>query len=383
MKNSIVKRNMTYAFSLFLMALALSCQTANPIPYKSIAKDLQTLLDTSANDKNIGILLHVESPQQGISWSGASGFDDVTQKTKLIDNQCFRIASVTKTFVASSILRLWEDGKLSLDDPISKYISKTHYDILKRGSYDADKITIRHLITHSSGLFDHTHAKEYFDRIEKEPSHVWTRTEQLEALVNWGKPVGAIGEKFSYSDTGYILLGEILEKVTGESMQNAFLNLLKLKKLGLKNTRMEDAVLANNNPKNRIHQYSQGTDTYNWNPSIDLYGGGGLLSNTKDLSLFFQGLFQHKVFENKATLDTMLAKTTYPLSEKPRMDYRKGIYLVKLNGLDAWTHAGYWGTQVVYVPAKNLTMATNYSNGWQVRGQPPVLEKVLSILEKL
>ena len=223
MKNSIVKRNMTYAFSLFLMALALSCQTANPIPYKSIAKDLQTLLDTSANDKNIGILLHVESPQQGISWSGASGFDDVTQKTKLIDNQCFRIASVTKTFVASSILRLWEDGKLSLDDPISKYISKTHYDILKRGSYDADKITIRHLITHSSGLFDHTHAKEYFDRIEKEPSHVWTRTEQLEALVNWGKPVGAIGEKFSYSDTGYILLGEILEKVTGESMQNAFL----------------------------------------------------------------------------------------------------------------------------------------------------------------
>lgn len=383
MKKSFFKINEKHIFFSFLIVLIFSCQTTKPTYNNLISKNFQPLLDTSANDKNIGILLHIESPQQGISWSGASGFDDVKNKTKLLNNQCFRIASVTKTFVACCILRLWEDGKLSLDDPISKYISKTHYDILKRGTYDADKITIRHLITHSSGLFDHTHAKEYFDRIEKEPSHVWTRTEQLEALVNWGKPVGAIGEKFSYSDTGYILLAEILEKITGKSMNDAFFNLLKLKQLGLKNTQVEDAVNINNNPKDRIHQYTQGTDTYDWNPSIDLYGGGGLLSTTKDLSLFFQGLFQHKIFSNKATLDTMLAKTTYLSSEKLRMDYRKGIYLVKLNGLDAWTHTGYWGTQVVYVPAKNVTMATNYSNGWQVRGQAPVLERVLALLEKL
>lgn len=377
MKNNAVK-----TFFLLFISVLTGCHVTKSLPTSSLFRDFQTVLDTSVNDKNRGILLHIESPNQGISWSGASGYSDFQSKIKLTENQCFRIASVTKTFVACTILRLWEEGKIALDDPIAKYISKTHYDILKRGTYDADKITIRHLITHSSGLFDHTHAKQYFERIEKEPSHVWTRTEQLEALVNWGKPVGAIGEKFSYSDSGYILLGEIIEKITGKTMGNAFESLLKLKSLGLKNTLIEDAINPTKNPQNRIHQYIAGEDTYNWNPSIDLYGGGGLLSTSKDLSLFFHRLFQHKIFKNKATLDTMLVKTDYLSTEKTNMDYRKGIYLVKIHGLDAWTHTGYWGTQVVYVPSMNLTMATNYSNGWQVRGQAPVLEKIIAILQK-
>lgn len=125
-----------YICRLLLLLLVLSCKTSKNSTVVSLEKDLQHLLDTSVNDKNIGILLHVESPNQGISWSGASGYADVINKTKLINNQCFRIASVTKTFVACSILRLWEDGKLSLDDPISKYISKTHFDILKKGNYE-------------------------------------------------------------------------------------------------------------------------------------------------------------------------------------------------------------------------------------------------------
>lgn len=374
-------KNLHYLCHILLFLLLLGCKTSKNNKVVFIEKDLQQLLDTSVNDKNMGILLHVESPSQGISWSGAAGYSDVKKYTKIIDNQCFRIASVTKTFVACSILRLWEENKLSLDDPISKYISKTHFEILKKGTYDPDKITINHLLTHSSGLFDHTNAKQYFEKIQADPSHVWTRKEQLEALVNWGKPVANVGEKFSYSDTGYILLGEIIENITGFSLNEAFVNLLFFKQLGLKHTKIEDALNPNTNPSNRIHQYFDGEDTYNWNCSIDLYGGGGLLSTTQDLALFYQGLFHHKVFKNKNTLDTMLTKTTYSSTEKPVIDYRKGIYLIKLKDYDAWTHSGYWGTQVVYIPSLNITMATNYSNGWQVRGQAPVFEKAIDILQ--
>ena len=365
-------------FTIFI----ISCHSIKYTANQDISKDLQILLDSSVTDKNIGILLHVESPHQKLSWSGASGYSNIKDKTKLLNNQCFRIASVTKTFVAASILRLWEEGKLSLDSPISKYISKAHIEILKRGNYDADKMTIRHLLTHSSGLFDHANAKQYLEKIIANPTHVWTRTEQLEALVTWGQPVGAVGERFSYSDSGYILLGEILESVAGKSMNDALIDLLNLKKLGIKNTQIEDALNTQKNPNNRIHQYTDGEDTYNWNASIDLYGGGGLLSTTKDLSLFFNGLFQNKVFKQKATLDSMLAKSTYFLPEKPRMDYRKGIYFIKLDETEAWTHAGYWGTQVVYVPQLDATIATNYSNGWRVRGHAPILEKVIAILQK-
>jgi D-alanyl-D-alanine carboxypeptidase len=367
---------------LLLATLIISCHTIKNEPTHDVLKDLQTLLDTSTTDKNMGILLHVESPNQNLSWSGASGYSDSKEKVKLLDNQCFRIASVTKTFVACSILRLWEDGKLSLDSPISQYISKVHFDILKRGRYDADKITIRHLLIHSSGMFDHAFAKQYFEKVTANPTHVWTRTEQLEGLVNWGKPVGAIGEKFHYSDTGYILLGEILERITGKNINDALVDLLDFKHLGLENTRMEDAVNTQNNPNNRIHQYLNGEDTYNYSCSIDLYGGGGLLSTTKDLSLFFNSLFQNKVFKQKTTLDTMLVRSTYFSTEKPELDYRKGVYLVKLKGMDAWTHTGFWGTQVVYIPQMNLTIATNYSNSWRGSDQAPILEKVIALLQK-
>lgn len=367
---------------LLLTTLIVSCHTIKNETIHDVSKDLQRILDTSIRDKNIGILLHVESPIQNISWSGASGYSDSKEKVKLLDNQCFRIASVTKTFVACSILRLWEDGKLSLDSPISKYISKSHSDILKRGSYDADKVTIRHLLNHSSGMFDHAFSKQYFEKVIANPTHVWTRSEQLEGLVNWGKPVGAIGEKFHYSDTGYILLGEILEQITGKNINDALFDLLDLKNFGLKNTQMEDAVNTQSNPNNRIHQYLNGEDTYNYSCSIDLYGGGGLLSTTKDLSLFFNSLFQNKVFKQKTTLDTMLAKPTLVSTKKPDLDYRKGIYFIKLKETEAWTHTGFWGTQVVYIPQMNLTIATNYSNNWRGSDQAPILEKVIALLQK-
>jgi D-alanyl-D-alanine carboxypeptidase len=367
---------------LLFITLAIGCQTIKNTSNQDVSQELQTLLNTSVSNRNMGILLHVESPNQNLSWSGASGYSDAKEKVKLLDNQCFRIASVTKTFIACGILRLWEDGKLSLDSPISQYISKVHFDILKRGRYDADKITIRHLLIHSSGMFDHAFAKQYFEKVTANTGHVWTRTEQLEGLVNWGKPVGTIGEKFSYSDTGYILLGEILERITGKNINDALVDLLDLKHLGLENTRIEDALNAQNNPNNRIHQYLRGEDTYNYNCSIDLYGGGGLLSTTKDLSLFFNSLFQNKVFKQKTTLDTMLIKSTYLSTEKPELDYRKGVYLVKLKGMDAWTHTGFWGTQVVYIPQMNLTIATNYSNSWRGSSQAPILEKVIDLLQK-
>jgi D-alanyl-D-alanine carboxypeptidase len=346
---------------------------------KRVAIALQAMLDSAINGKTPGVLLHVESPGQKISWSGAAGVSDLKAQTKLQPGQTFRIASVTKTFVACSILRLWEMGKLSLNDPISKYISAEHVAILKEGGYNPDQINLRHLLTHSSGMFDHAATQTYLEKALADPGHRWTRTEQLRGCITWGKPVGKPGEKFRYSDTGYTLLGETLEKITGKSMDEAFMALLKLKKLGLTSTWVEDDANQSRNNLKRIHQYFQdGTDAYDFHPSLDLYGGGGLLSTSRDLAQYFQQLFNHKVFANSATLDTMLAKRTYAI--KPQMDYRMGMYVVQINGEDVYTHSGFWGTQVIYVPNKNLSMATNYSQIWPPRSQAPVLAKALTIL---
>lgn len=384
MKNPI--RTILSGLSLILLCCGLllpACQTTSMLKNGSSHSNLaafQALLDSAINDKMPGILVHVESPRQKISWSGAAGVSDLKTQSKLQPDQTFRIASVTKTFVACSILRLWEQGKLSLIDPISKYISPEHTAILIEGGYQPDQITIRHLLTHSSGLFDHAATQIYFEKIQNDPGHHWTRTEQLRGCITWGKPLGKPGEKFSYSDTGYTLLGETLEKITGKSMGDAIEDLLKLKALGLKGTWVENEANLHRNDLKRIHQYLDGTDTYNYHASLDLYGGGGLLSTSKDLAIYFQNLFNHKVFDKVATLDTMLAKRNYAV--KPRMDYRMGMYFIQLNGLDAYTHSGFWGTQVAFVPSMNATIAANYSQIWTARGNAPVLAKALAVLQK-
>ena len=346
---------------------------------QALYKEFQDVINKEVNENMPGLLIHVECPDRNISWSGAAGFSDKDARVPMKADQSFRIASVTKTFVASTILRLWEDGKLSLDDPVTKYISKEHTAILESGGYAVNKITIRHLLSHSSGLYDHAQSENYDIKIKDDPSHKWTRTEQLQKAVEWGKPVGGIGEKFSYSDTGYILLGEIIEKITGKSMNDAIREELNFRKHGLKDTWIEG--LRPPQKENRIHQYSDNADTYDYSPSIDLYGGGGFLSTTSDLAGYFQLLFNRKVFRNESTLDTMLVPVSY--REKPRMDYRKGMYMIKVNGIDVFTHTGFWGTQVVYIPQLNTSIATNYSSVWDKRGPAPVIPEIIKILQEI
>ena len=114
MKNPI--RTILSGLSLLLLCCGLqlpACQTTSSIKKNSSIPSratFQALLDSAITDKMPGILVHVESPKQKISWSGAAGVSDVKTQNRLQADQTFRSASVTKTFVACSILRLWEQG---------------------------------------------------------------------------------------------------------------------------------------------------------------------------------------------------------------------------------------------------------------------------------
>jgi D-alanyl-D-alanine carboxypeptidase len=379
MNNFKNKKLYTSLLRILVLAFILAVNSTSSIySQQELYNEFQAAIDKEINENMPGLLIHIESPDRKISWSGAAGFSDKDKQIKMEPGQSFRIASVTKTFVASAILRLWEDKKLALEDPISKFISAEHAEILTNGGYDVNKITIWHLLTHSSGLFDHAQTEEFMKIVFSEPQHAWTRTEQIIKAAEWGKPVGGIGERFSYADTGYILLGEIIEKLTGKSMNDGIIEELDLKKLGLKNTRIEG--LRPVKKENRIHQYFNGIDTYSFNPSLDMYGGGGFLSTSHNLAIYFQKLFNNQVYRHESTLDTMLAPVHY--REKPRLDYRKGMYMISINGMDVYTHTGFWGTQVIYIPSMNTSIAVNYSQVWNKRGPAPVLPEIITLLQK-
>ncbi len=340
-------------------------------------QDFKQVLQSELSATNPGIIFTIESGDERFSWSGAVGINDLKTGDSLQVNQTVRIASITKTYVAAAILRLMEKGVLNLEDPISKHLSPAHAEILRQ-DYDLNQITIRQILRHSAGFFDHTHAPEFFEIVLGTPCHEWTRTEQLRMCVEKGEPIGPPGAQFSYSDTGYVILGELIETYTGKSLDGGIKELLGLKALGLDRTDFERVDPLTD--QLRIHQYFEGRDTYGFSPTMDYFGGGGIVTTTQDMVDFFQALFQGKVFKNPKNLELMLEPVNY--APKAQLDYQMGMFKVKVNGMDAYSHSGFWGTQVLYIPELDLYMATNYSAGWRGRAVAPIFDKILLEKEK-
>jgi D-alanyl-D-alanine carboxypeptidase len=271
--------------------------------------------------------------------------------TPLKGDEGFRIASVTKTYVAATALRLHEAGKLDLQSTIDQYLPAQWIDLLRRDGYNPGEITVRQLLSHTSGLADHAQAPQFIATVKANPATKWTPSEDVEHLVEWTQPVGKPGEKYSYSDTGYILLGTIIERVSGQPLPKAVRTQLALSGRGLPDTYWERAEPARG--RTRAHQFFEGEDTYDWDPSMDLYGGGGIVATPADMATFFDALLAGRIFRNGATLALMQSPVGLP-ADSP---YRLGLLTYSFDGVAATGHSGFWGTLVVREPLSGRTIA--------------------------
>jgi CubicO group peptidase (beta-lactamase class C family) len=249
----------------------------------------------------------------------------------------FRLGSLTKQFTAASILLLEEHGKLKTDDPVKKYMP------------DApaawDKVTIFHLLTHTSGIPSFTGFPDYRKR---EPE---TMTPQQ--LVDWfrDKPLEfEPGTKWNYSNSGYVLLGYLIEKISGQSyaefvQQNIFAP------LGMKDSGYDfnSAII-----EHRAAGYTPGKNGPEnagfVNMTIPL-SAGGLYSTTEDLLRWEQGLFGGKLLSPAS-----LAKMTTPFKQ----DYAFGLGVATTNGHKIIAHNGGiegFNTSLGYYPDDKLVIA--------------------------
>ncbi len=362
-------------FILAILLLSASCQKAyytdNP------EADFQYIIDEATSIKNYlyGINLHVEAPRKKLSWSGASGFADKDTFPILTKDHGFLISSITKTYVAASILRLHEDGLLSIDEPIGKYLSDKFNQQLNAGGYKPMEITLRHCATHTSGLFDYGTDGDYTKMVIDNPEHIWTRDEQLTRAMEKGKPYGKPGKVYQYSDTGYILLGAIIEKLTGQDLGSAVRTLLGFEKLGLHTTWWKHSEDQPTGITDMVHQHFANIDTYPFSSTNDAYGGGGLAATARDVAVFYQLLFSNQVFKNPATIKLLLEKPPLPEAyvykhlknnrnslANPNTDYRFGFKVIDIFGTKAYTHGGILGSSVIYVPEYDVAVAMNCTN---------------------
>ena len=324
----------------------------------------QQLLDNKAKSST-GVLMAVYAPKLDLKWQGAAGFDNKAKEHKLSPEQPFRIASITKSFTAVSILRLSEMGKLDINDPIATYISEKHKAILKKDNYDVDAITIKQCLQHTSGIFDYAvGTNEYVATAIKEPKKRWTRTEQIQFAIDHGDPVGKPGEVYHYSDTGYNLLGEIIERVTGKSLAAANRELIQFKKLKLSNTWLQSLEPAPKGMSRRVHAYFQDVDATNWDNSVDLYGGGGYVSTTEDLTKFYHHLFNNGIFEKPETLNIMLSSNGITNQGRMAQSYKMGLWEIKTPYGSGYMHNGFWGSAAIHFPDYNATVGLHYIDGF-------------------
>lgn len=288
--------------------------------------------------------------------SSASGIAAPDQ-TPMTAKTPFRLASVTKTFVAAAILRLCEQGLLNIDSPIEELILQEHRILLQRDGYDTKAITVRHLLMHASGMNDHFGTAKMRELVFSNPRKIWTRTEQLALMIQATDPLGKPGERFAYSDTGYLLLGEIVERITGEALGNtlgrAVADLNRFEELGLGSMVWEGQGAHPNSP-DRAHQWINGFDTYDLHGSVDAFGGGGLIGDVRQIAIYFDALFGGRVFDDGASLELMKTAQGHPASSP----YRIGLFKQVIGSNEVFMHGGFWGVQAIHVPELDLTIAT-------------------------
>ncbi len=182
--------------------------------------------------------------------------------------------------------------------------------------------------------------------------------------MKWGETHTAPGESYTYCDTGYILLGEIIGKASGKPLAEAVRELVGYERIGLASTWWETLEARPDGVPERAHQFLGELDTYSFDPSFDLYGGGGIVSTVGDMARFFRALFSGGIFAEPQTLEIMLttvdtakARPDAGASAMPAGAYRMGVWTVEVDEFITYRHTGFWGTLTTYLPDLDLTVA--------------------------
>jgi D-alanyl-D-alanine carboxypeptidase len=297
----------------------------------------------------------------------ASGLADKESGAKMTTGTRMLAGSVGKTFVAATALALAQDGKLSLDDKIEKWLgSEPWFDDLP----NAREITVRHLMMHRSGVADHVYdprfaveARKMTAALDSNPD-AYFKPADLVAFIVKRKALFPPGKGFAYTDTGYILLGMIIERAGGASyydqVRKRFLEPLELKLTGPADHRdlanMAAGYLAKNNPFGLPTKTIADDGLLRFHPANE-WTGGGLVSNPQDLVRWAQTLYEGRALD-KPYVDQLLAAD--PADVGKPSHYGLGVFVRHGERGTSYGHGGWFPgylTTLEYYPAERVAVA--------------------------
>lgn len=255
----------------------------------------------------------------------------------------FQMASITKQFTAVSILMLMEQGKLNLDDDVTKFIE----DYPTNGNH----ISIHHLLTHTSGISRSITLNPWDANIRK---HDFEPLEFIDYVKN--EPIEfKPGEDFRYNNFGYQILGAIIEKASGQSYEE-FVESNIFQKLDMRSaSRAKHSDIV----KQRAYGYEKQEDFVNagYVSHTRAFAAGSLMSNVQDLLNWNSALLSNKLLK-KETIE--LAFTNHTLNNGKKINYGYGWFVNDINGSSTFEHAGGdhgFRTNAIYLPEKDVFVA--------------------------
>ena len=321
-------------FGLLLAGLSLVCAS---LPAQ--ADKIDDYIKREMKKRQIpGVALAVIKDGKVVKMKGY-GLANVELGVPVTPDSVFNLASLTKQFTAAAIMLLVEDGKIGLDDRISKYLPNAP---------DAwSGITVRHLLTHTSGV-----KKTELPRCNESWLLEYTTVQMFEHASKL-PPNFAPGERWWYSNQGYILLGMIIEKVSGKRY-GEFLRERIFQPLGMNATTIHDGW---NVIKNRAAGYTRrnGELSRDWYSAahIELSSAYGLLSTSRDLVKWDAALSGEKTLK-KASLDVVWIPVK--LNNGFHHNYGFGWFLDEFRGHRVVQHGGSTGTFILRLPDDKLTV---------------------------
>ena len=278
--------------------------------------------------------------------AGGYGLADLEREIPITSQTAFRLASVSKQFAAMAVMILAERGQLAYDDPVVKYLPEL-------ASF-GDRITLRHLLTHTGGLPD------YYDALKAASTdHMPDTEEAMEFLAGWGEAVFPAGDRYEYSNPGYEMLALVVERASGQDF-GRFLEDNIFAPLGMKNTATVIRDRVQPEIPNRALGYSRSDDGFTLDDEHVLnhiIGSGGIYSTVEDLALWDQALYTDTLVR-PATLEE--AWSPVRLLSGDEHPYGFGWRLGRYGGLGRRLyHAGGWlgfSTFIVRYPERQFSV---------------------------
>lgn len=362
--------------SIYQAALPVeSCSSSSTMQNK---KQVEASLDEIINSGAPGVALAVISENE--AWSTSKGLAKIETSSPMQTCHLQYLQSISKTYMAVAVLKLYEENKINLDSPFVKYLPEKHSKPITR----ANQITVRMLLNHTSGIPEYNFAPSYVSELLQHPDQFFSPEEYLEYID--GKPLDfEPGSKYSYRNTNYLLLALMVDAIMGDHAR--YISEVIFKPLNLINTFYRSSENYLTYPMLVNSYWDRHSDGILENVSLlqrtnvaSLIGDDGIVTTPEEAVLFLKGLLENKLLKES----TMNEMKKFVRDAKGNERYGLGLAHASMLGQTGYGHSGGGigaGCELYYFPEKKTYIFVAINLGTVT--ESPLHQNVLNAKDKM